>query len=165
MSKIKSGIYPKHLMSLIIKPTLKYLDMDSPSARLLMIATAAQESRLGRYLKQLKGPALGAWQPEPDTHLGMYENWINFRPELLEKFDVLSSEPDYRLRTNELATNLSYCCAIARVKYWRVKESLPEYGDVDGMAVYWKKYYNTVKGKGTVEEFIRVYHKYVEGQL
>jgi hypothetical protein len=35
--------------------------------------------------------------------------------------------------------------------------------DVFKLAEYWKKYYNTPKGKGTVQQFIQSYNKYVEG--
>lgn len=165
MNHSKAGIYPKHFMEYIIKPTLEYFEMDSMSAQQLMICTAAVESRLGRYLKQLKGPALGPYQCEPDTHDGHYKNWLNFRPELKAKFDVLASAKDYKLRKFEQCWSFGYATAIARLKYWRVDELLPEHGDIEGMAVYWKNHYNTGGGKGTVDEFIRVYHKYIEGQL
>lgn len=43
-----------------------------------------------------------------------------------------------------------------------IPEEIPS--DVEGMAKYWKKYYNTVLGKGKVEDFIKKYNKYVGGK-
>ena len=40
---------------------------------------------------------------------------------------------------------------MARLKYWRVSQPLPE--TLDGMARYWKTYYNTPKGAGTEDKF------------
>lgn len=62
----------------------------------------------------------------------------------------------------ELITNLAYATAMARVFYRRVKEALPAADDLDGMGRYWKKYYNTPLGRGTVEEFKANYTKYVK---
>jgi hypothetical protein len=41
---------------------------------------------------------------------------------------------------------------MCRVHYLRVKEALPTENDAAGMASYWKRYYNTVLGKGTIEQ-------------
>ena len=43
-------------------------------------------------------------------------------------------------------------------------EKLPNSYDIEGLAKYWKKYYNTEGGKGTVEKFIEKYEKYVGGE-
>ena len=42
--------------------------------------TAAVESRMGTYLRQIGGPALGIWQVEPATHLDCWDNWLDYRP-------------------------------------------------------------------------------------
>ena len=39
-----------------------------------------------------------------------------------------------------------------RIKYWRVPKKIPM--DLEGMADYWKKYYNTEGGAGTVAHFL-----------
>jgi len=39
---------------------------------------------------------------------------------------------------------------------------LPNAEDIEGLAHYWKKYYNTVYGSGKVEEFVNNYKKYVK---
>jgi hypothetical protein len=35
--------------------------------------------------------------------------------------------------------------------------------DIAGMARYWKRYYNTVHGKGTEAEFIKNYEELING--
>lgn len=163
---MNAGINPKHLLEYVIKPTLSYLEKDSASARILILCTSAVESRLGHYLKQKNdGPALGIYQTEPKTHLDIYKNYLRFNPDLTYKLKILSKYDNYLFRERELISNLEYATAIARIHYLRISEELPESGDINGMAVYWKNYYNTVKGKGTIEDFIHVYHKYIESYL
>lgn len=163
---MKTGIKPKHLMRYVIKPTLSFLEKDGDAARLLILCTAAVETRLGHYLKQKNdGVACGIYQMEPNTHLDIYDRVLSYHPFLNEKINQLSRFDSIEHRERELITNLEYATAMTRLQYWRFKEPLPEYGDIEGMAVYWKNYYNTVKGDGTIEDFIRVYKKYIEGQL
>lgn len=160
-----SGINAKQLMELVIKPTLEFLGLDSPSARQLLICTFAQESHLGHYLKQVNGPALGIGQVEPLTHIDIYENFLKYNKNLRIKIDSISRHSIMFNREKELVTNLAYAVAITRLCYYRAKEALPEYGDIHGMAVYWKNYYNTSKGKGTIDEFVDNYHRFVEGKV
>jgi len=54
---------------------------------------------------------------------------------------------------------------MARIHLYRVSEPLPEfqadaYDYLKTLAQYWKKYYNTMSGKGVVEEFIDKSFKY-----
>lgn len=58
-----------------------------------------------------------------------------------------------------LTCNLLFQAAVCRLIYLRVSEKIPN--DLAGMANYWKKYYNTSKGKGTPEKFIEAYERYV----
>jgi len=52
---------------------------------------------------------------------------------------------------------------MCRVHYLRRAEPLPKADDVHGMAAYWKRYYNTVHGKGTQQEFVENYERYIGG--
>jgi hypothetical protein len=51
--------------------------------------------------------------------------------------------------------NHFYAAAMCRVFYLRVPERLPQADDSAAMARYWKRYYNTHLGKGTVEGFLQ----------
>ncbi len=152
----------EHLRDEIITPTLKHLDMYSESAVNLLLGTAAQESHLGYFLKQIKGPALGIYQIEPATLHDIYSNWLTYRKEISEKLSELgviklSAE-------SNLIGNLYYATAMARIHYYRVPESLPAADDIEGLASYWKRFYNSHLGRGTEEEFIHNYKKYVIGR-
>lgn len=161
-----------HLKNYIIVPTLQLLgnEFNSNAAINLLLGTAAQESHLGKYLHQLNGEALGIYQIEMDTHIDIYENYLQYRSELLDKittflisFKLTNSNPILRISYYEqnLIGNLYYATAIARLIYYRVSEKLPEADDIEGLAEYWKKYYNTEKGKGTVKEFVENYKRFV----
>ena len=43
----------------------------------LLMMIAAHESLMGKYIKQVNGPALGLFQMEPVTHDDLYKNFIS----------------------------------------------------------------------------------------
>lgn len=141
----------------LIEETLHEIDAYSESAVNLLMGTAAQESHLGTYIKQIRGPALGIFQMEQATHHDI-RNRLDFRAESL----MLQSCKSPGLAASKAMTyNLKYAIAMCRYKYLLIPERLPEPNDIMGMARYWKKYYNTHLGKGTEKEFIENYRRYV----
>ncbi len=154
-----------HLRTLIVRPTLKYMDMWSEVAEDLVVGTAIQESR-ATYLKQFgTGPAVGIFQMEPATHDDLWNNFIKFRRPIAEKlYNMKMSnhlEPLFvKVSANEMIGNLYYAVAMCRIQYKRAPTTLPEIGDIGGLAAYWKQYYNTPLGAGTVDEFIHNYTKF-----
>jgi hypothetical protein len=48
------------------------------------------------------------------------------------------------------------------MRYLVVPEALPKEDDIKALASYWKKYYNTIHGKGTVSGAISNYNNYVK---
>ena len=142
------------LRSLIETVTAR-MRMNSPSATNLLMGTAAQESLLGTYIKQLgSGPARGIFQMEPATEQDIWDNYLAFRPEIVH----LIMNVCERSRPGPwLEYDLAYQICMARIHYYRVKESLPTADDVTALALYWKHHYNTSAGKGSVEEFIENY--------
>ena len=152
---------PEILRDHVIAPVLKYMDMHSVEAENLLLGTAAQESQMGRYIHQLgAGPAKGVWQMEPTTESDIWENFITYRDDLDAKMRMMLP-PQPVPGTSPLLHNLAYSCAMARLQYRRAPEPLPD--TVEGMASLWKLRYNTPQGKGTEEEFIENYHRYVLG--
>jgi hypothetical protein len=150
------GIEVTHLREYVVKPTLKYLDLYSKSAENLMLGTAAQESKMGRWLHQVKGPAKGIYQMEMATHEDIWNNYLSYKIDLKNKILQFATS-----REDDLVFNLAYATAMARVHYLRISEPLPHEDDVAGLAKYWKQFYNTKLGKGTVDEFMRNYETYV----
>ena len=140
------------MLALVIRPALKKLKLWSLSAEELVLGTAVVESGL-TYLKQHgDGPALGLWQVEPATHDDLYTNFLNFRPELGSKLIELRAA-GLSLDEN-LATNLMYGAAVCRLCYYRKPDALPEAGDIEGQASFWKQHYNTIFGAGTVSKYV-----------
>lgn len=128
------------------------LGVSEPFMVNLILGTAAQESRFGFYLRQLNGPALGALQIEPGTF-----NWCISLPECPASVaDHLAAECEWDLKLS---------IQVAVVVYMeRIGKPLPTEADnIDLLASCWKAHWNTVKGKGTVEEFKTNYRKYVLG--
>lgn len=138
----------------VIEPTLEDLGLMSTAASELVLGTALQESHL-TYIKQLgNGPALGVCQMEPNTHDDIWKNYLTYRDVLADAVLDIGG-PDSR----ELIWNLRYSVAMCRVHYRRVSDPLPQAGDLEGQAQYWKTYYNTELGRGTTEEYIDNWEK------
>jgi len=132
--------------------------MNSPTAVNLLLGTAAQESNMGYYRRQIGGgPAVGIFQMEPNTLCDIWTNYLRYRPVLDRRMGRLVDD----FSPEGLVTSDRYAVIMARLHYRRVKEPFPEPNDIKGLAHYWKDHYNTKKGKGTVEEFIENYKRYV----
>ena len=154
----------KQLRELIIRPTLKDLDSQnlvfySMVAEDLLLATACAESHCGHYIKQETndgyGVAEGIYQMEPTTQADIENNWIAYRP----IFNIYHEKQDGDLY------NMKYATVMARLHYFRQPAALPEANPnpktyLLSLARYWKKYYNTEKGAGTVAGFVEKCEKY-----
>lgn len=142
----------------LIHRVLIDLDLHSEAAENLLMGTAAQESGLGEYIRQIgNGPALGIFQMEPVTFRDIVQNYLQYKPDLAKL--VMSVSGVNALRSEYLEYNLSLSICMCRVHYLRVSEPMP--GNLVGWAKYWKEYYNTRLGKGSEEEFIHNFKKHV----
>lgn len=143
------GINLEQLKNCVIMSVHNWLGApwNSESALVLSLGTAIHESNAGEYLSQIGGPALGPWQMEPETHDDCWENFLAYRPALSEGVS------HFRLPTfggQQMAWNLAYACAMARVKYIRAEPPLPAANDFVGMANYYKQFYNSSLGAAIV---------------
>ena len=137
----------------IVVPVLEHINLYSLEAEQLVMATAMAESNLA-FIQQIgRGPARSFFQMEPVTHDDIWERYLSRKPHLLNDLKGLIMR-DMDLH-EQLHGNLFYATAMCRIFYLRFKEPLPEVGDWSGMAEYWKKYYNTHLGAGTVDGFLR----------
>ncbi len=126
----------------------------------LIMGTAAQESQMGRYLKQLNGPALGPFQMEPFTFNDLYDRLVKTHAGV-EMYIFRELGKDCRF-PDAMKYNLAIATVMCRLKYLSIKANLPKEDDVEGMAAYWKKYYNTPKGKGDPVTFVQNYNVMVK---
>lgn len=151
----------KQIREIIIRPTLKLLGMWSQSAEDLLLGTACQESHCGRYIRQVgcsgTTGAFGVWQMELATANDIYNNFLVHRPDIKKKVDGLRGAA--QSMSDALAGNLPFACAMARLLYYRCPGVVP--ATLAGQAAYWKKYYNTVHGKGTEAEYIANWNRFV----
>lgn len=153
-------IHLTQFRDLIVRPVLHALRLPeyfSASRMLaverLLVGTALAESGL-RFLAQVGGgPAVGVYQMEPATHDDIWENYLRHRPDLSDR--VRSFEAKGCRAEEQMAGNLYYATAMARVHYLRVREPIPPPDDLEAIARYWKRFYNTSAGKGSVAGFIR----------
>lgn len=141
----------------LVFDTLEYCEM-TVSDRIvnLIVGTICQESACGEYLKQIKGPACGICQIEPNTAKDIINNYILKRANLFTSYSRLYNK-NLTLEQN-LCYNLMFSIFMCRVFYLRFVEEIPQ--DLEGQARYWKKYYNTSKGKGTIEQYITNYRRF-----
>lgn len=129
----------------------------SKKAEDLVCGTIGQESDNGEFREQTGGgPALGITQMEPDTFRDIIDNYLEYRPHIWNRIaqisGVLSPNP------NDLIHNDKLAICMCRVQYYRQKEQIPD--TLNEQANFYKKYYNTPKGKATPEEYIKKYNLY-----
>ena len=135
----------------IVEGTLYKLDMYSDDALSLIMRTGWAESGY-RALRQYKGPAIGFWQVEMDTVKDTLDNYVAYRPHIMEVLEELG------LNTEDLEfsvlSSIALQAAFCRLKYRRDSKPIPSWDDMEAQAKYWKRVYNTELGKGTIEHFI-----------
>lgn len=148
------------LKDYIISPTLNMLRMKSDVSVELLCGTCAVESNMGDYIYQLgNGPAIGIYQMEPATYESIIKDFLHYRKPLYDlvlKASFINEFPDPRA----MAVNHFLATAMCRIRYYWVPEALPANSDIEALATYWKKHYNTEAGKGTTDKFIEKYNKY-----
>lgn len=137
------GLHISQFKVLIIRATLQQIGLISDSAVNLLLGTALVESDL-YFLQQISGPALGLWQMEPATHDDCWQTFLNQKPDLAQEIRIIAgrNNPDSAL----LISNLSYACAMARVKYLRAPVPLPPANNAAALSAYHKQFYNTPLG-------------------
>lgn len=146
--------------SLIVEPVLSKLRVYSKNAEELLVFTCAAESLGGTLLQQVKGPALGIYQMEPNTYTDIWVNYIRARNQLATLMALhfgCNKIPD----VERMVYDLHYATAMARIHYLRMPGNLPDAKDIDGIWDYYKKYYNTEKGKAKKEDSIKKYQDFI----
>ncbi len=132
----------------LVRDVLNEMGTWSKSAEELILGTIAQESKMGRYIEQVSGPALGLCQMEPATYKWLQEVYH-------EKY------PWINVPASHLRWNLWLGIATCRLRYMRDTHPIPD--DIEGQAAYWKRVYNTPLGAGTEAEYLKNYRDLVAG--
>lgn len=122
----------------------------SKTAADLLMATAAVETQLGTYLRQVNGPARSVFQIEPAT---LTQTLGAATQEQLAAIQGLAatSIPDGIF--GEIDTNLVLSAVCARLIYWQSPMPLPP-DTIAGLWSMYKPVWNTRAGATTLAEFI-----------
>lgn len=143
----------KQLKERVIEPTLKQLGLYSSDAVELLLMIAAHESVKGEYIAQITGPARGIYQMEGNTHDDIHV-WLKInKGHVYRSLAALVVQPT----TDMMMFDLRYATAMARVFFLRFPEALPSGSDVDAMAAYAKRRWNTSAGKATPADYKSAY--------
>lgn len=146
--------------SLILEPVLSKLQLYSKNAEELLVFTCAAESLGGTLLHQIKGPALGIFQMEPNTYTDIWVNYIRNRNKLATLM-ALNMGCSRIPEVERMIYDLHFAAAMARIHYARVIENLPDAANVDAIWDYYKKYYNTELGKAKKEDAVKKYQAFI----
>jgi hypothetical protein len=155
------GLDAKQFYEHVICPTLdcmgRIIDirMSSLKSKKLLLGTSCSESQL-TYVKQFNGGcALGLYQMEPATYNDIC-NWLEKHKgtDFKNKVIYCIYEEMYRdlPDATQLVYNLRLQTIFARLHYWRVSDPIPKATPLQ--AQYWKTFYNTALGRGTVQHYI-----------
>jgi hypothetical protein len=143
----------------ILTPTLGALQFREIELKELLVFTCAVESAGGTYVRQIKGPALGIFQMEPNTFTDIWHNFILRKPDIVNLFSLnlgVHRLPD----PTEMITDLKLATAMAACLYKQRKASILSCKEDDLWDVY-KPLYNTDKGAAKKFESINAYRKFI----
>ncbi len=157
------GIYARELRLLVIRPTLKHLNLWSPAAENLLLGTAAQESNLGQRLQTNNQRALGIYQITPRMHRTVWDRYLAHQPDLASKVRGLASQREFLTHPHaELATNLAYATAVALMIYLRTGKPLAagNGNDPQQLGRYWRNHFHS-HPQGSVADFVGHYYELV----
>ena len=141
-----------------VENALKKVDgFYSPAMTDLLFRTACHESLCGTHVIQIGGgPARGVYQMEPETHDDVWETYIEVFPALEKRIHAAG----FRRSVSRLL-EIDYATIIGACKYRRfVNKKRPLPVGLPEQAAFWKKFWNTNLGKGTIEKFINDVRRY-----
>tara|TARA_R100001530_G_scaffold40526_1_gene31117 strand:+ start:778 stop:1245 length:468 start_codon:yes stop_codon:yes gene_type:complete len=145
----------------LIERVLNKIELYSPEASDLVFKTLKVESLL-KYVRQIKGIAVGFGQCEPWVAVDICKNYLKYRPDLMKQVaDTANVKLSYFTLPKEedwawiLETNLAAMIAFCRLHYRRIPKALPK-KNLDEQWIYYKKYYNTERGKATNDHWMDI---------
>ena len=140
----------------IAEYALYKLNSYSDDALALVVRTGMAESGY----RALRGygesnPAIGFWQIEPATMYDMMRNYIVYRPQYRKALEELGMQFKGDDIEVSVMANMAVQAGLCRLHYRRDKYPLPSWDSIEAQGKYWKRVYNTHKGKGTVKHFMK----------
>ncbi len=161
------GICANELSQWIIKPSLEALGDYSPLAAQLLLATAAQESRLGLHCHDQQSQGLGLYRMTKEKHRELWDRYLIQFPDLASRQRGLASQQQFLLDPErELMTNLSYSTGMAWMIYRRANVLAGPFADPVHLAQLWVAFFDN--GSGNVRNadmFLQNYHQLIAPYL
>jgi hypothetical protein len=157
------GIDAKQLRTLVIRPAINAIGLWSADAEELLMLTAATETHLGNFIRQVdmkddKG-AFGIFQMEKGAYEWIWANRITPTASLKAAIRLFCGY-DGKPPIQRLMTDLALAAIMTRLYYCNITPAIPNASNIHELADYWKHWYNTELGKGTVEKAITDYKTY-----
>lgn len=141
--------FTKAQLAQIIFEALDPLGLYSGAALNLLLGTCAQESHMGTYRRQIRGPAVGIFQMEPTTFYWLKGKYRKRFPSIVPVYSDHLEHDDHA------------AAIFCRLRYLADPKPLPPANDIAALGAYWKRVYNTYLGKGTVEEFLDNWKRFI----
>ena len=140
----------------IVEYSLYEIDCYSDNALALIVRTGMAESGY----RALKGygegnPAIGFWQIEPATLHDMIKNYLHYRKKYTDALSNLGMKLEGEDVEISVMSNLAVQAALCRLHYRRDRDPIPAWDNLEDQGKYWKRVYNTIEGRGTVNHFIK----------
>jgi len=115
----------------------------------LLTETCMQETKLGTYRDpSADGAGRGVSQFDKIAVGDTINRSARHHQAIIAEFGIDLAQVDH----NDLDFSPLLCVVLMRLKYMLVPSALPS--TTEGRAAYWKRYYNTVAGKGTESEYM-----------
>lgn len=146
------------LEQFIVRPMLKQMRRGySEMSELAIMMIIAHESKRGKYIKQITGPALGLIQMEPETHDCTWDNGDSIWDNALLCEIITVSEHNHKKHppADRLIYDLRYNVFMARQRLFMKPEQFPN--SIGEMSVYLKKHWNSVVGSATNDSYANDY--------
>lgn len=149
----------------IVRPVISQMGYWTAGAEELLMMISAHESQ--GFMKRRQdggGPAKGLCQMEPVAFNDLLLRYFPLRPEI--RAAVLGVLPPGTLMSfGLLEADDRFAFAMARVHFLKVPEPIPPCGDMETIAAYAKKFWNSMAGKATPEKYLSDYQRYVLGEV
>lgn len=157
----------------ILRPTLEYLQMpDSDRAELLLLGTAVHESaglqfirQVGPHRQDMTNGAYGIYQIEEATYKDVLHRFTGkyvttqYYTRILDLVPVKFVDDQWP-PIEYVMGDWIWATAVARIHFLLIRSRIPF--TLENMAMYYKRYYNTARGKATPEDWLRHYKQFAE---
>lgn len=151
------GIAAIELCRHVIRPTLVYLDRQTPRAESLLLGIAASQSSLGDALYSRRGH--GLYRIPELRHRQLWDTYLALDPELASRVRGLASQHAFLSGPHlELTVNLRYSTAIAWLMIEAQTTTLPTEDDALAMARIWRQIFQP---QGRLRDFVTTWRSCV----